>query len=65
MEFNEFIRKISDVQKKALKDAVQAKMNEGYTLDELEVTYETKMNRKPESINAVITYEIKAKTDAK
>ena len=65
MEYNKFIRKISDIQHKALKDAVQAKLNEGYTLDELEVTYETKMNRKPEGITAVITYEIKAKADDK
>ena len=63
MELNELVTKISNIQKKALKDALKAKLNEGYTIDELEVTYETKTTRKKDGIKAVVTYEIKKITD--
>ncbi len=63
MEFNELVTKVSNIQKKALKDALRAKMNEGYTIDELEVTYDTKTTRNKDGIKAVVTYEVKKITD--
>lgn len=63
MEFNELVTKVSNIQKKALKDALRAKMNEGYTVDELEVTYDSKINRNNAGIKVVVTYDIKKKTD--
>ena len=65
MEFSEFIRKISNIQQKALKDAVQVKLNEGYTIDELEVTYETKTTKTKDGLKTVVTYEIDKKADDK
>lgn len=63
MKLNELVTKISNIQKKALKDALKAKLNEDYTIDELEVTYETKTTRKKDGIKAVVTYEIKKIAD--
>lgn len=65
MEFNELVTKLSNIQKKALKDALRAKMNEGYTVNELEVTYDSRTNRNKNGINIVVTYEIKKQTDDK
>lgn len=63
MELNEFVTKISNIQKKALRDALKAKLNEGYTIDELYVSFDTKTTRNKNGIKAVVTYEIKEKTD--
>lgn len=59
MDLNELVTKLSNIQKKALKDSIQAKINEGYNIDELEVTYDTKINTNSKNIKMVITYEIR------
>lgn len=63
MELNELVNKISNIQKKALKDALIVKLNEGCTIDELEISYETKTTRKKDGIKTVVTYEVKKIAD--
>ena len=63
MELNDLVTKISNIQKKTLRDAIKAKLNEGCTIEELEVTYDSLTTRNKDSIKVVLTYDIKKKAD--
>ncbi|TQR28764.1 hypothetical protein C7Y47_20295 [Lysinibacillus sphaericus] len=65
MEMKDLVKQIAAKQNKAIKDAIQYRLNEGYSLDDLEIEYDTTTTKKKNIINSTLKIEVKVigKTD--
>lgn len=63
MEIEDVLKKIAKIQSNAFESALKAKLNEGYTIDELEIEYETNTVRKGDGISTTVKTIIKKKAD--
>jgi hypothetical protein len=61
MEMDALIKKISALQKKAIKEAIQVQLNEGYSLDDLEIEYDTTTRKNKKVVKSTLTFEVKPK----
>ncbi|MEK5330237.1 MULTISPECIES: hypothetical protein [unclassified Lysinibacillus] len=59
MEVKDLIRKIAAKQNKAIKEAIQYRLNEGYSLDDLEIKYDTATTKKKNVINSTLKIEVR------
>lgn len=59
MEVKDLVKKIASKQNKAIKEAIQYRLNEGYTLNDLEIKYDTTTTKKKNVINSTLKIEVK------
>lgn len=65
MEMKDLVKKIAVTQNKATKEAIHYRLNEGYSLDDLEIEYDTTTTKKKNIINSTLKIYVKVinKTD--